>query len=40
LTDQFIEARYSRHEVTTENASLARRYWDRIRRALRKPGPS
>jgi hypothetical protein len=40
LTDQFIEARYSRHEVTPENASLARRYWERIRQTLRKPSSS
>jgi hypothetical protein len=40
LTDQFIEARYSRHEVTPESAGLARRYWEQIRKILRKPGHS
>lgn len=36
LTEQFVEARYSLHEVTREQASLVQRYWERIRRALRE----
>jgi hypothetical protein len=34
LTERFVEAKYSRHEVTDEQASLARRTWERLRRAL------
>ncbi len=36
LTDAFIEARYSRHEIPPENSDLARKYWDNLRRILTK----
>jgi hypothetical protein len=36
LTDRFVEARYSKHEITPSHASLARRAWEHIRRYLRK----
>jgi hypothetical protein len=36
LTDSFIEARYSRHDITTEKVSRVRQYWERIKQALRK----
>ena len=36
LTDAFIEARYSRHDVTPEQASLVQRIWDRIKATLRR----
>jgi len=36
LTDSFIEARYSRHDITTEKVGRVRQYWERIKRALRK----
>ncbi len=36
LTESFLEARYSQHEVTEGQASVVRRYWDRIRRAIRE----
>lgn len=36
LTEEFVEARYSRHEVTTEQASLARRYWEHIRYVMQQ----
>jgi hypothetical protein len=36
LTDRFLEARYSMHEITTQEASHARRYWERIRSLFRK----
>jgi hypothetical protein len=35
LTDEFVEARYSRHEIITEKVGLVRRYWERIKRALK-----
>ena len=35
MTAAFMEARYSRHEVTQEQAGLVKRWWDRIRRSLR-----
>jgi hypothetical protein len=35
MTEAFIEARYSRHKVTQEQAGLAKRWWDRIRHSLR-----
>jgi len=34
LTGNFVEARYSLHTVTEGQASLVKRYWDKIRRAL------
>ena len=36
LTEAFMEARYSQHEVGPEGADRVRRYWDRLRRALRR----
>ncbi len=36
LTDRFLEARYSRHDITLEEASNARRYWERLRSLFRK----
>ena len=36
LTEEFIEARYSRHDIPPEHVGLVRRYWERIKRALRK----
>jgi hypothetical protein len=36
LTEEFIEARYSRHDIPAEHVGLVRRYWERIKRALRK----
>jgi hypothetical protein len=35
LTAEFVEARYSRHEVSSEQVSLVRRAWARIRRVLK-----
>lgn len=35
LTDAFIEARYSRRPVPPEKASLVKRTWERLRKALR-----
>jgi hypothetical protein len=37
LTDYFVEARYSLHEMTSQDAGTVKRYWDHIRRILRKP---
>lgn len=36
LTEAFIEARYSRHVITDEQAGRVRRNWYRIKQALRK----
>jgi hypothetical protein len=36
ITEKFIEARYSRHDIALEHVSLVRRYWERIKQALRK----
>jgi hypothetical protein len=36
LTEKFIEARYSRHDIAPEHVSMVRRYWERIKRALRR----
>jgi len=36
LTSRFVEARYSQHEVTSKQADLVKRYWQRIRRTLRR----
>ncbi len=36
ITEEFVEARYSRHNIPPEHVSLARRYWERIKHALRK----
>jgi hypothetical protein len=35
MTDEFMEARYSQHEITAPRASLVQSYWERIKRALR-----
>ncbi len=35
LTNAFVEARYSRHTITTERANLVQTYWNKIKRALR-----
>lgn len=35
LTDAFVEARYSRHEITTGQAGRVRQSWERVRQALR-----
>ena len=35
LTGAFVEARYSRHIISPESASQVRRYWGRIKHALR-----
>jgi uncharacterized protein DUF4129 len=34
ITEAFVEARYSRHEVDSAKAKLVKATWDRIRRAL------
>jgi hypothetical protein len=39
LTESFLEARYSRHEITPERAGFARRCWENLRRALRRRTP-
>ncbi|NTU63997.1 MAG: DUF4129 domain-containing protein, partial [Chloroflexi bacterium] len=36
LTEEFIEARYSRHDILPEHVGLVRRYWERIKRALKR----
>jgi hypothetical protein len=36
ITDAFVDARYSRHDVATEQAERVKQYWERIRRALRE----
>ena len=36
MTAAFMDARYSRHEVTGERAGLVQRTWERIRQALRR----
>jgi hypothetical protein len=35
ITEAFVEARYSRHEVTSGAAKLVKATWNRVRRALR-----
>lgn len=35
MTERFVEARYSLHEVDEQQAGVVKRYWERIRRALR-----
>ena len=34
ITQEFIEARYSRHDIPLEQVGIVRRYWERIKRAL------
>ena len=36
ITAEFSEARYSRHDIDVEHARSARRYWEHIKRALRR----
>ena len=36
LTEEFIEARYTQHEITPEHAGAVQSYWERIKRALRR----
>ena len=36
MTDEFIEARYSRHEITPEKVGLVRRAWEHIKQALKR----
>jgi hypothetical protein len=35
LTETFLEARYSTHEVTGEQATLVKEHWERIKKSLR-----
>lgn len=35
MTESFVEARYSRHDVTDQSVSIVKRAWERVRRALR-----
>lgn len=35
MTEAFVEARYSPHKVTVEQAGWVKRWWERIRRSLR-----
>ncbi len=36
MTSTFVEARYSQHEISEETAGLVRRWWSKLRRALRR----
>jgi hypothetical protein len=36
ITEEFIEARYSRHDIPAEHVGLVRHYWERIKRALKR----
>lgn len=36
MTEEFLEARYSRHEITAGRAGLVQTYWQRIRKALQR----
>lgn len=36
MTESFMEARYTRHPIEIQQASLVRSYWERIRQALRE----
>jgi hypothetical protein len=36
LTESFIEARYTPHTITPQNVSLAKRFWENLRKALRR----
>jgi hypothetical protein len=40
MTDSFLEARYSLHEVTPEKASTVRQLWDQVKRRLRRIRPA
>lgn len=35
MTEQFVEALYSRHEITSDRVSFVQRCWQRVKRALR-----
>ena len=35
MTEQFVEAFYSRHEITSERVGFVQRCWQRVKRALR-----
>jgi hypothetical protein len=35
ITDEFVEARYSRHEISLEHANIVQQLWRRIKRAMR-----
>ncbi len=39
ITQEFSEARYSRHEISIEKVGLVRRAWEHIKRALKQPPP-
>jgi hypothetical protein len=39
LTEQFVEARYSAHAISPHQAGLAQRWWELIRRKLRRSPP-
>jgi hypothetical protein len=36
ITDEFIAARYSRHDIPPEHVGVVRRYWERIKQVLRR----
>lgn len=36
MTEQFVEALYTRHEITVDRAGFVKRCWQRVRRVLRK----
>ena len=36
MTETFVEARYSRHEVSEETADLVQQWWAKLRRVLRR----
>ena len=36
ITDRFVEAKYSQHEIPADQAGVVRRLWLRIRQAMRK----
>jgi hypothetical protein len=36
LTEAFVEARYSQHSVTTDQVSRVKRWWEEIRKRLRR----
>lgn len=36
MTEQFVEARYSQHEISAEQVSRVRRSWEHLRRALNR----
>lgn len=36
MTEQFVEALYTRHEITVDHAGFVKRCWQQVRRVLRK----